>query len=352
MLRQESGQALPIVLLVLALGAAVIMPAMVYANAALIAQRNAKQALVDQYSAESCNTYVMWKLLYDTSFMNSITGTTTVTCTINGVDVPVTISPVATSSYIDATTTGTLTNVTLPANNEIWAVMNIPATALKDAAIAYDTVSMPSQVSIPFTTGSVTYYFHNNPTPPVENTGIPAAENSNPWSNLTMTTTAPTAITLYNYDQTTPLGAARDAVAGRWLEKKAEAAACSTKILDGYRYRIVWRSPVISASPVTIDGTVTIRWWWTTEDGSLLGSGQTENITMWLCQYDPTQAVSTPLKNPDSLFSGAGKLTPTLSMWVKPFDLRAVVGLTKLQSRVDRVSDTAIAVRSWQLGGS
>lgn len=346
MLRDQRGQALPVVLLVLILGVSFITPAIYYANSSLIAQRRAKEALVEQYSASSANTYVSWRLL-DTNYSNAPPPTETVS--INGMSVPVSIAAVPSASIIDASATTTV-NATLPANHEIWAVVNIPTTAAKDVAMAYDTTGAPSHVVVPFTTGNVTYYLHNSPTPPTGDAQIPAAETSNPYTILTMDTNPPTATTLYNYDKTDPAGANRDTVAGRWIEKKAEGTNCADKVLDGYRYRIAWRSPIVNpTSGVTINGTVILRWWWATQDGS---NQTSQTITWWLCKYDPTKAVSIPLMNPNSLFASPGKIVPTRSLWTKPFDLRAVAGLTNLSSRVDRVSGTAIRVRSWQLSAN
>ena len=342
MLKNEEGQALPIVLVVLLLGVFFITPAIFYANSALIAQRKAKLALAEQYAAESANTYVTARLLDPTYAGNP----TPYSATINGIPVTVSVSAVATTSVTEASASTTLAAI-LPANNELWAVANIPTTAAKDAAVAYDTTGAPSSVTVPFTTGTVTFYFHNNPTPPTGDVAIPSAELSNPWTNLTMNTTSPTSTTLYNYDKYNPDGiTSRDTVVGRWVERKAEGTNCASKVLDGYRYRAIWRSPVLSSSPLTISGAIQFRWWWGTQDGTTQSS---QNITWWLCKFDPSQSVSIPANNPASLFPPPGKITPSASMWTRPFDLLAVAGQTKLSTRVDRISDTSIIARSWQL---
>ncbi|MBI2886467.1 MAG: hypothetical protein HYY02_04590 [Chloroflexi bacterium] len=342
--RRQEGQALPIVMLVLAFGAAILVPANVYANTVLIAQRNAKLSLIDAYSAEACNTYAMWRLLWV-----SDTDTSTVTCNLNGITATVNIAVVPPSNIISATATVSV-NESVPANNELWAVANIPQTAKKDASMAYDTVGAPARVSVPFTTSppcpsaspcSITYYFHNNPTPPVADSAVLSTEyTTSPYlTNQTMTTAAPTATTLYNYDTTSP-----DTRVGRWVKKNPQGSNCAGQVLYDGHYRVVWRSPVISPTSFTINGTVTFIWWWSTEDGSALNSGDTENFVWWICKYDPTIGISVPLKNPFALGSGAS--TGTSAMWVKPFDLKATAGSRGFHARVDKVSATAIAVRS------
>src|SRR3989338_6407463 len=117
--RRQEGQALPIVMLVLAFGAAILVPANVYANTVLIAQRNAKLALIDGYSAEACNTYAMWRLLVND------TDTSTVTCNLNGITATVDIAVVPTSNIISATASVPVSNYPLQQGHELWAVLNI-----------------------------------------------------------------------------------------------------------------------------------------------------------------------------------------------------------------------------------
>ena len=93
-----------------------------------------------------------------------------------------------------------------------------------------------------------TYYLHNNPTPPVGNT--------NAQANLPLNTSAPTANTLFNYDQN------RDAVAGLRILRGGSGAG-ETNLT---RYQN-WRTGTLG-SALTINGTVNFTFWSAIENGA------------------------------------------------------------------------------------
>lgn len=137
-----------------------------------------------------------------------------------------------------------------------------------------------------FTSGTwaaaVTYYLHNNPTPPTGNTNMQAS--------LPIDTTAPAAVTLYNYD------ADRDSAAGRLLLKGGSGAAES----DLTKYQN-WRSANL-ATALSIDGTVTFDFWSAIKD---FGTNKTGSVGVFLRDFNPAT----------SSYTEIGNATLTLSNW-------------------------------------
>lgn len=129
-----------------------------------------------------------------------------------------------------------------------------------------------------FTTGTwvvpVTYYLHNNPTPPTANT--------NAQANLPMNTTAPTAATLYNYD------ANRNATAGLTILKGGSGAGET----DLTKYQN-WRSPVL-ASPLVINGDVAVGFWSAMKD---FGQNKTGLVRIYIRDFNPATSAYTEIAN-------------------------------------------------------
>ena len=341
MLKSEDGQALPIVLLVLLLGAFVVVPALGFSNSALIGQRHAKNSLVDEYSADSAVTYVMWKLL-DSVYASSPPASQAVT--INGATVTVNITRVVAPITIlrDMTIRTSSQSDRIDEDEEVWVMVSTPDTRHNGVYLAYDTVNTPSQVTIPWRdAGPITYYFHNNPTPPTGATTIPIIAPDIGYDALTMNTTPPTVTTLYNYDLN------RDGLPGRWISiyTPDPEGNCRQQLTipNGERHRILWRSPPLSADD-RIDGRIVFRWWWGTEDG---GFG-VQDLTWWVCKFDPSRSITG--SNPSAILSGSGRdRTNNLVIWQQPFDLTATVGGKTINARVDRISGSEVKLRSWQM---
>jgi hypothetical protein len=88
---------------------------------------------------------------------------------------------------------------------------------------------------------SLTYYVHNNPTPPTGNTSS--------QTNLPLDQTSPTAATLYNYDTN------RDSFAGLVIAKGGTSASVS----DTTKYQN-WRTAALGTD-LTLEGTVNFTFW-------------------------------------------------------------------------------------------
>ena len=338
LLRDEEGQALPIVLMLLLLGAFFLTPALFYATTTLIGQRLGKDALVDQYSAESGVTYVMWKLLNNAY---SLAPPASETITINSRSVTTTIATVPAPTYTDHRVQSASLAYAMAAGHQVWLVASNNDASDTGLYMAYDTVDAPARAVVPWTTaGATTYYFHNRPTPPVANTNVPNTDASIGMDALTMNTTAPTATTLYNYD------ANIDALEGRRIRNSADGTQCASKAAGNFRDRIIWRGPTLAA-PDTISGPIVIRWWWGLENA---GFGD-HAITWWICDFDTASGVVTApaaLRNPDNIVGRINVATTTV-LWLRPFDLSVTAGSRRLEARVDRMSGTQVKLKSWMV---
>ena len=111
----------------------------------------------------------------------------------------------------------------------------------------------------------VTWYLHNNPTPPVGNTTVQA--------NLGMNTAAPTAAILYNYDTNA------DSAAGRRLVKSGSGPS-ETNLA---RYAS-WRSPVLAGAR-SISGTASFAMWSAVAN---FATGRAGSLRAYLRDYNPS----------------------------------------------------------------
>ena len=107
------------------------------------------------------------------------------------------------------------------------------------------------------------YCLHNNPTPPTGDT--------NSQADLPMDATAPTATTLYNYDQD------KDSAAGRFLAKGGSGASES----DLSKYQN-WRTGALSQDH-TINGVATFPFWSAIKD---FGDGKQGEVQAFLRDYN------------------------------------------------------------------
>lgn len=117
------------------------------------------------------------------------------------------------------------------------------------------------------------YYLHNNPTPPVGDTAMQA--------NLPLTTTTPTASTLFNYDTD------RDAFAGRLVLRGATGDGET----DLTKYQN-WRTAAL-VSPITITtGTATFDFW-----SAMRGFGTAKRgvVTAFLRDFNPVTSTYIPI---------------------------------------------------------
>lgn len=160
-----------------------------------------------------------------------------------------------------------------------------------------------------FTTGSwataIVYHLHNNPTPPTANTNMQAS--------LPMDVTSPAAVTLYNYDRD------RDGSPGRLVGKGASSAAEN----DLTKYQN-WRSAQL-ASPLAIDGSVTLDFWSAIKD---FGTNKRGSVAAFLRDFNPATSTYTEIGNATLTVSnwqgGSGSwVSKSLSISVSDYTLAA-----------------------------
>ncbi|HUV56976.1 MAG TPA: hypothetical protein VMV84_07065, partial [Dehalococcoidales bacterium] len=187
----EKGQALPAVLILLVLGGLTIAPLLAHMNTGLNATRIHEEKMVEQYSGDSAIEHAIWRLLYDPEFVESMTPESPSaqdSININGMEVPVTVTRL---SGLGGETLTLDVDYIVPADHFLEFMVTVLSGGF--CHFAYDTDTYSSGLSIPTTSETITYYLHNDPTPPTADT---AAQQ-----DLHMDESQPTATTLYNYDQ-------------------------------------------------------------------------------------------------------------------------------------------------------
>ncbi|MBI2836563.1 MAG: hypothetical protein HYX85_02590 [Chloroflexi bacterium] len=92
----ERGQALPMVLVALAVGTLLVVPFLGHSSTGLVTSRAYGQSMIEQYSVDSGIEHALWRLKYEPGFANSLTlanPTTGYTVgNINGISVNVTLT--------------------------------------------------------------------------------------------------------------------------------------------------------------------------------------------------------------------------------------------------------------------
>ena len=156
---------------------------------------------------------------------------------------------------------------TIPAGNrvEFWVVVDDESEA--DMWLAYDTVTYSSLINLDYEapTPTVSFYLHDNPTPPT--TGSNVIDNE----VLTADQISPTATTLFNYSQN------RDTDLGLQLDKTAAGISESTAT----KYQI-WRTAALDSS-LDITGDVLVDIWAAITE---FRTNKTGAVTMYLRDYD------------------------------------------------------------------
>ncbi len=115
--------------------------------------------------------------------------------------------------------------------------------------------------------GHWVYYLHNNPTPPRASTTA--------QTNLTATTSAPTATTLYNYDTNCDTRTGRLLQrSGTWTPSPATTTTC---------YFANWRMPALGTN-LLLTRSVTVHLWVAVNNG---GSNRTGGVVVYLRDYNP-----------------------------------------------------------------
>ena len=273
----EEGQALPVVLILLVLGGLTIAPLMTHMTTGLNATRIHEEKAVEQYSGDSAIEHATWRLLYDSEFVGRMkpeSPSTTYSININGMDVPITVTRL---SGLGGDTLTLDVDYPIPAGH-LLEFRIIVLTGADHCHFAYDTVTYSSGLSIPTASGTITYYLHNYPIPPVGDTDRQA--------NLPMDESQPTAVTLYNYDY----NGGHDTSPGRKIEWSDGGPEPSE--LKEYQN---WQT-ICYTSDTHLEGTVVVSLWGA-PDG--LNYDNPGNFRVFLRDYDPDFQTYTEIASAD-----------------------------------------------------
>lgn len=203
LIRNEKGQALVAILGFLVIGGLTIAPLLAYMSTGLKATQVHKQKMVEFYRADSAIEHANWRLLYESGFAESMTPenpSVEYSININGTDVLITVTRLA---GLGGDTLSLDVDYVVPAGHLLE--LRITISGSDHCHFAYDTVAYDAWLQIPTTSETLTYYLHNNPTPPTADTDA--------QPDLPMDEIQPTATELYNYDQN------YDANIGRRIEE-------------------------------------------------------------------------------------------------------------------------------------
>ena len=154
---------------------------------------------------------------------------------------------------------------TIPAGNQLEVKFIVGAIATSEMWFVYDTTTYQSLMNLSYIvpTYNTLYYMHNNPTPSTADTDA--------QSPLTMDTAAPTATTLYNYDQN------YDSDPGRGLQKTPKGLA-----ENGLQKHQVWRTGALGSN-LALAGDIGLDLW-----GGMINFDQDKTgiVTVYLRDYD------------------------------------------------------------------
>ena len=155
---------------------------------------------------------------------------------------------------------------TVPAGHELELRVIVDENSGQDMLLAYDIATFTAVLNLSFVApvSTTSFYFHNNPTPPTEDTG--------PQAVLPLDATGPTATTLYNYN-----------LPGN--KPGLELVGTTLGLSDPTNFQL-WRTGPL-ASPLSIDGDVFIEIWAAIRQFQIGRSGA---VSAYLRDYDGTGA--------------------------------------------------------------
>jgi len=229
--------------------------------------------MVEQYSGDSAIEHAIWRLLYDPEFVESMTPESPSaqdSININGMEVPVTVTRL---SGLGGETLTLDVDYIVPADHFLEFMVTVLSGGF--CHFAYDTDTYSSGLSIPTTSETITYYLHNDPTPPTADTDA--------QKDLHMDESQPTATTLYNYDQW-------DNDPGRRI-KKSDGGPEGLE-LEEYQN---WQTTTY-ASETHLKGAVVVSLWVTPTGQSY---GTDGSFRIFLRDYDPASQTYTEIASAD-----------------------------------------------------
>jgi hypothetical protein len=192
----------------------------------------------------------------------------------------------ATGTFLDKTLSFDNVDYTIGQGNQLEVKVIVGASSSAPMWLAYDTLSYPARLSFPLvldlyhhsenqkiatstyyelnvTAHEGSYYLHNNPTPPVDDTDA--------QTNLTMSRAYPSTTTLFNYDRDLNAEVGRSILVGGTLPGESAITLAQN-----------WRAGPFS-SDLEINGTVQIGLWTAVTGFSTTDPGR---LTVFLRDYD------------------------------------------------------------------
>lgn len=308
LLRNERGQALILVLGFLAIGGLTITPLLVHMDGGLNATRIHRQKAVHFSSADAGIEHASWRLLHESGFFESMTPenpTVEYTINVNGEDVLIKVTRL---SGLGENALSLDVNYVIPAGHQL----ELRVTVYDDdhCHFAYDTGAYASWLQVPTTSDTLTYYLHNNPTPPTGDTDA--------QPDLTMDEVQPTASTLYNYDQN------YDGNVGRRIEE-SEGGPDGLELKE---YQNWLTAPY--GSDTHLQGTALMNLYVAPDGFNYENEGA---FTAYLRDYDPAAGTYTEIT------SGTYEIEE--DQWVKPWHSTAPEGKYRIQATADNTQLTA-----------
>jgi hypothetical protein len=280
----------------LAVGASVLTPMLIYTITALRAEGIYKNNLINEYTAEAAFEWSMWKLMYTSDVdVDEDSPTWEGSFDFNGEIIPIILSLVPLGDFIDEALPGVdVDNYTIPAGHQMEFKIIIPTDTEPTASFAvwfaYDTALRPAQTYVPSPdaqdpSGIDSWYWHNNPTPPVGDTPI--------QHPLPLDRTLPTAEILYNYD--IPGG---DNDPGRIIG--VGPGADENEV--GEKKMQEWRTDTFTED-YTIDGQVGLLYWWGMKNFTY---DKHAVARFFVRDYDPVS--ETYMENPHTFLDVTGRV--------------------------------------------
>jgi hypothetical protein len=278
------------------------------------------ESTVNEYSAEAAFEWAMWQLMYTNNIdVDTSDPTWEGAVDINGTSIPVILSLVPLGDFIEEALPGVNMNYTIPAGHQMEFKIIIPLDVEPppsfDHWIAYDSAQFPAQVYIPTPGGIVSYYWHNNPTPPVGDT-----VEQHP---LVLSTVAPTTDTLYNYDTD------RDLDPGKLLKKGGEGPD------ESHPFKMQeWITDPLSED-LEIDGKVGLLFWWGMKNfkTTFTAAGR-----FFLRDYDPVLETYTEI----------GFIEHIETEWARMYDFSSTCNDVTIKGRVRLYADK-VEILSWNI---
>jgi len=303
LIRKEGGQALIVVFGLLTIGGLLIAPLLAHAATGLRAGQAQEEKTADFYRADAGIEHGLWRLLHEAGFAESLTPenpTVEYSVNLSGKSVLVTITRLA---GIGGDTLSLNLDYTIPAGHQLE--LRVTVSEDDHCHFAYDTTAYSAWLQMPTADNTtLTYYLHNNPTPPTGDTDA--------QPNLPMDEVQPTAENLYNYDQNF------DSSPGRRVEESRGGP-------DGLELKeyLNWRTAPYT-SDTHFQGAAVVNLYVAPDGFNYDNEGE---FTIYLRDYDPASGTYTEI--------ASASYEVEENQWVIPWHSTAPEGKYEIQASTD-----------------